>query len=113
MKLLDILPAGSISVDLKAASKLEVLSELCGLMEKAGKLPESKAMVQILMEREGLDSTGIGQGVAIPHGKSSSVSTQAADEFQITAPGQRGFKGKIFALRDAGFNLAQKQAAGG
>ena len=78
MKLLDILPAGSISVDLKAASKQEVLSELCGLLEKAGKLPESKAMVQILMEREGLGSTGIGQGVAIPHGKSSSVSLQSA-----------------------------------
>jgi len=78
MKLLDILPSGSILVDLKAASKQEVLSELCGLLEKAGKLPEAKPMVQILMEREGLGSTGIGQGVAIPHGKSPSVSMQAA-----------------------------------
>ena len=78
MKLLDILPPGSISVDLTAGSKQEMLAELCGLMEKSGKLPDAKVMVQILLEREALGSTGIGQGVAIPHGKSASVKVQSA-----------------------------------
>ena len=78
MKLLDILPPGSISVDLAAGSKQEMLAELCGLMETSGKLPDAKAMVQILLEREALGSTGIGQGVAIPHGKSAAVKVQAA-----------------------------------
>jgi PTS system nitrogen regulatory IIA component len=78
MKLIDILPPGAISVDLSAGSKPEVLAELCGLLEKAGKLPDAKAMVQILLDREALGSTGIGQGVAIPHGKSPSVKAQTA-----------------------------------
>lgn len=78
MKLVDILSPGAISVDLGAASKKEVLEELCGLLAKAGQLPDAKDMVSILMEREALGSTGIGQGVAIPHGKSPSVKVQAA-----------------------------------
>lgn len=78
MKLVDILLPGAISVDLTAGSKPEVLAELCGLLEKVGKLPDAKSMVKILLERESLGSTGIGQGVAIPHGKAPTVKTQAA-----------------------------------
>ncbi|MBL8023752.1 MAG: PTS sugar transporter subunit IIA [Elusimicrobia bacterium] len=78
MKLVDILPSNAISVELSAASKKEVLEELCALLGKAGKLPDPKAMVHILEEREALGSTGIGQGVAIPHGKAPSIKAQAA-----------------------------------
>lgn len=77
-KLVDILPTLAISVDLVAQSKKDVLVELCGLLGKAKKLPDMKAMVQILEEREALGSTGIGQGVAIPHGKSDEVKEQVA-----------------------------------
>jgi PTS system nitrogen regulatory IIA component len=42
------------------------------------KLPDSNHMVQVLMERESLGSTGIGQGVAIPHGKTNVVKDQVA-----------------------------------
>ena len=78
MKLVEILPPGAVSVDLTAATKKDVLEEMCALLAKADKLPDADAMVSILLEREALGSTGIGQGVAIPHGKSPAVKGQAA-----------------------------------
>ncbi|HRY29348.1 MAG TPA: PTS sugar transporter subunit IIA [Elusimicrobiota bacterium] len=78
MKLADILAPEVITVDLKAQGKQEVLEELCGLLSAANKLPDPKQMVSVLMEREALGSTGIGQGVAIPHGKVNSVTQQVA-----------------------------------
>jgi PTS system nitrogen regulatory IIA component len=78
MKLVEILSPDAILVDLAAQTKKEVLAELCGLLGKTGKLPDPKAMVHILEEREALGSTGIGQGVAIPHGKAPSIKAQAA-----------------------------------
>jgi nitrogen PTS system EIIA component len=76
--LVDILSPAAISIDLKAQGKKEALEELCGLLAGAGKLGDPKALLQTLMDREALGSTGIGQGVAIPHGKSSATGAQVA-----------------------------------
>ncbi len=78
MKLIEILSPQSISLDLTARTKKEALDEMCRLLAQAGKLPDAKAMVKTLWEREALGSTGIGQGVAIPHGKATDVQEQAA-----------------------------------
>jgi PTS system nitrogen regulatory IIA component len=78
MKLIDLLSPAAITVDLKAQKKKDVLEELCGILEKNKKLASAKDMVNLLMERESLGSTGIGQGVAIPHGKSEVVTDQIA-----------------------------------
>lgn len=78
MKLVDFLSAEAISVDMKAQGKQEALEELCQALQRANKLSDAKQMVQILMEREALGSTGIGQGVAIPHGKTGTVKDQVA-----------------------------------
>jgi PTS system nitrogen regulatory IIA component len=78
MKLVDILSPAAISVDLAAQSKKDALEELCALLARAGNLPDAPAMVKTLEEREALGSTGIGQGVAIPHGKSAAIKQQAA-----------------------------------
>ena len=78
MKLLDILPPKAISVELTSTTKKEVLEELCKVLADAGRLPDPKGMIKILLDREALGSTGIGQGVAIPHGKAPSVQDQAA-----------------------------------
>jgi PTS system nitrogen regulatory IIA component len=75
---LDILSPEAISLDLKARGKREALEELCGLLSKAGRLTDPAALLQTLVDRESLGSTGIGQGVAIPHGKSAAVPAQAA-----------------------------------
>jgi PTS system nitrogen regulatory IIA component len=78
MKLVELLPLSAISVDLAAQSKKEVLEELCALLATAKKIPDAPAMVRTLLEREALGSTGIGQGVAIPHGKAPAIKEQAA-----------------------------------
>lgn len=75
MKLLDFLNEKAISADLKSQDKKAVIQELTDLLIKAGELkPRAKAaLVKILLNREALGSTGIGQGVAIPHGKCEHV----------------------------------------
>src|SRR5262245_38262288 len=69
LKVLDFLDPASVVVDLAATHKKAALEELSGLLEKSGKVKDAKATVDILMEREKLGSTGIGQGIAIPHAK--------------------------------------------
>ena len=78
MKLVDFLCPEAITVELKAQGKQDVLEELCRHLADAKKLSDPAQMVQVLMEREALGSTGIGQGVAIPHGKTNAVAEQVA-----------------------------------
>jgi PTS system nitrogen regulatory IIA component len=69
MKILDLVSPGGILDDLRAETKEGVLRELSETV--AADVPSLSAqdLTSILMEREGLGSTGIGDGVAIPHGK--------------------------------------------
>ncbi len=55
--------------DLKSKTKKEVLAELSGVFSEGDVPVNGEAMVEVLLEREKLGSTGIGEGVAIPHGK--------------------------------------------
>src|SRR4029077_12951830 len=68
----------AINVKLTASSKKEVLAELVEPLVKAGKVSDGKTMVEVLLEREELGSTGIGQRIAIPHGKSAVVKELSA-----------------------------------
>ena len=68
MKILDIINEDLIKPDLSARSKEEALTELAGLIATKEGLDEEK-IVGVLREREKLGSTGIGDGIAIPHGK--------------------------------------------
>jgi len=69
MKILDILDKESIITELKGVSKKQVLEELIeALLEKRPHLDRDHLM-KVLLERERLGSTGIGDGIAIPHGK--------------------------------------------
>jgi PTS system nitrogen regulatory IIA component len=69
LKVLDFLDPSAVTVDLAATTKKGVLEELVALLARNGKVKDSKATVDILLERERLGSTGIGQGIAIPHAK--------------------------------------------
>lgn len=69
MKIMDILPKEAIIPELQGQSKREVLEELTGaLVQHKPELDRSR-LLEVLMERERLGSTGIGDGIAIPHGK--------------------------------------------
>jgi len=73
MKITDFLNVNAISADLKATNKEEVIKELVDLLDKAEPIKAKDALTKRLMEREALGSTGIGQGIGIPHAKSNAV----------------------------------------
>lgn len=58
---------------LASASKEGVLRELVRAIAQVEKQVDENRLMEILLERESLGSTGIGEGVAIPHGKSKEV----------------------------------------
>lgn len=69
MKLTDILDEGFIIPELEAGSKRNVLEELVSVFTLKYPSIDTSEFLQVLLEREKLGSTGIGEGVAIPHGK--------------------------------------------
>jgi PTS system nitrogen regulatory IIA component len=69
LKVLDFLDPAAVIVDLTATTKKGVLEELVAALAASGKVKDAKTTVDILLEREKLGSTGIGQGIAIPHAK--------------------------------------------
>jgi len=69
MKIVEILDEGAIVEEISSRDKKGVLEELVGVLVKEGRISDGKEAIQVLLEREKLGSTGIGEGIAIPHGK--------------------------------------------
>jgi PTS system nitrogen regulatory IIA component len=78
MKLSDLINEKAISTSLRSATKKEVIKELVTLLEKAHDLRTGGEILEKVAERESTMSTGIGNGVAIPHGKAKSIDTLVA-----------------------------------
>ena len=72
MKILDVLYPDAILPDLQATDKKGALEELVTPVARQADV-DAKEMVQVLMDRERLGSTGIGEGIGIPHGKMKSL----------------------------------------
>jgi len=75
MKIMDFLSKNAILTDIKSTKKQDVINELVNALVDAGEVEKrlSPKLIEALMAREALGSTAIGQGVAIPHAKSDSV----------------------------------------
>lgn len=73
MRIIDLLDIHSIALDAKPATKREALDQAISLMEKSGKLRDKEAYRRQVYRREEESTTGIGEGLAIPHGKSGGV----------------------------------------
>jgi len=73
MKLSQLLDEANIVIDLKARDKKGVLEELVEAVIGREPSIDKHALVRVLLERERLGSTGIGDGVAIPHGKYAGI----------------------------------------
>jgi PTS system nitrogen regulatory IIA component len=69
MRILDLVPPGAVVDALRAETKEGVLRELSEVICRLLPPLSPDRLASILMEREALGSTGIGEGVAIPHGK--------------------------------------------
>lgn len=76
MKLADFVVRDAVLSDLTATSKEEAIREIISSLTKSGHLKneESESVIGAIMKREELGSTGIGNGVAVPHTKHPSVS---------------------------------------
>lgn len=77
MRITQLLTEQTIILDLKAGSKQEVLAEMISQLDKAGKLTDSKLFQADILAREEQSTTGIGDGIAIPHAKSKAVKSPA------------------------------------
>jgi PTS system nitrogen regulatory IIA component len=69
MRLDQIFKMELINADLSSKTKTEALTELVHTINRSGFNLNSSSVIEILQQRENLGSTGIGDGVAIPHGK--------------------------------------------
>ncbi len=69
MKILDYLKEEWVTPDLQGKDKVSVLRELSQALVKPCQVSSPEDLVQVLLEREKLESTGIGEGIAIPHGR--------------------------------------------
>jgi mannitol/fructose-specific phosphotransferase system IIA component (Ntr-type) len=73
MRLRDLLDLSSVKVPLEGLDKEECFEELVDLLVRAGRIPDRAAALTAIGQREAQGTTGIGQGVAIPHGKDASI----------------------------------------
>ncbi len=69
----DLLPDDLVIEEIKATDKIGVIREFAGILQATGRVTDAESLVRVLIERESLGSTGIGNGVAIPHGKLSFI----------------------------------------
>ena len=78
MNLLDILSLESTIVDLEGESKEDIIAELVNSLPVGDAITDRDQVLQAILDREKIMSTGIGDGIAIPHGKSAAATDLVA-----------------------------------
>ena len=74
MALIDLITEEVVRVPISGSSKPDVIRELADVLHAAGKFPDVEPVFNALMERETLGSTGLENGIAVPHAKTTEVS---------------------------------------
>lgn len=77
MRITELLTTSTMKLDLQGLTKNEVLTELTEVLNDAGKLQDKKIFLQAIETREQQSTTGVGDGIAIPHAKTTAVKTPA------------------------------------
>lgn len=75
MKITELITRNTIILDLQADTKKGVIDEIANKLDKAGNLSNKEQFKEAIWERENQSTTGIGEGIAIPHAKTSAVRT--------------------------------------
>jgi len=73
MKIVDLLHKQGINLNFNPSTKEQCINELVNLMDKTGNLNNKEEYKKAILAREELSTTGIGDGIAIPHGKTKAV----------------------------------------
>ena len=71
MRLTDILKPQNIKIPLQATVKNDAIAELVEVLASNGDVTDGKKVLEAVLERESTRTTGIGNGLAIPHGKTA------------------------------------------
>ncbi|MGW8425166.1 PTS fructose transporter subunit IIABC [Peribacillus simplex] len=77
MKITDLLKLDTIIINLQSVTKQEVIDELSGKLAEADRLNDVEGFKAAILKREEQSTTGIGEGIAIPHAKTSAVRVPA------------------------------------
>lgn len=75
MKITDLIKKDSIDLNVKASTKEEIIQKAVELMSKNGNIVNKDEYLKLVLKREEEGSTGIGEEIAIPHGKGDSISS--------------------------------------
>jgi len=73
MRIEEVLKESCVIDSMTGKTKRDILSELVGALKRTGLIDDVEKVVGIILDREKLGSTGIGDGVAIPHGKMKGI----------------------------------------
>jgi fructose-specific phosphotransferase system IIA component len=74
MRLTDILKPQNIKIPLVSRNKTDAITELVELLAHNGEISDAKRVLEAVLDRESTRTTGIGNGLAIPHGKTNGTS---------------------------------------
>lgn len=77
MNLLEILSSDCIKAPLESTEKRAVIDELVDVLANCGRVPDPDSLKQAVWTREQTRTTGIGHGLAIPHGKCQGLTSLA------------------------------------
>ncbi|MEK5522636.1 PTS fructose transporter subunit IIABC [Heyndrickxia sp. FSL W8-0423] len=77
MKITELLTLETIKLGIKSTAKKEVVNELVNVLDQAGKLNDKDKYEKAVLAREEQSTTGIGDGIAIPHAKTDAVKAPA------------------------------------
>ncbi|OGX80666.1 PTS fructose transporter subunit IIA [Exiguobacterium sp. SH31] len=77
MNITDLLKKDTIQLNLRSRSKADVIEELVDVLDRAGKLSDRNGYRDAILAREAQSTTGLGEGIAIPHAKTKAVKAPA------------------------------------
>lgn len=86
IKISDILDPACVALNLEVKDKTDALNKMVDLLAKNGKVQDRITLGSVILERERLMSTGIGNGVALPHGKTNVVDRSMAALATLASP---------------------------
>lgn len=73
MRITDLLSEKAIELNVKAKDKNDIINKMAELMLKTGRITDVNEYKELVFKREEEGSTGVGEGIAIPHGKGNCV----------------------------------------
>lgn len=104
----EVIGISTIDLDMTTKTKEEAIQHLAGLLLKDQRIIDKEVLLEDIFERENIETTNMGMGVAIPHGKSSTVEKNSIAIGRLSQPirWESGTEGKpvsaifLLAVRD-------------